>query len=222
MNVSTVAPNLSEKELTMQLYHFPSPNPQKVTFALKELGLECELLPVDLLKGEHRQPSFLAKNPFGRVPVLVDGDLTLPESQAIIAYLGDKTGRLWPATPAGRADALHWLFFLSQHLMPPAGEVALRFRAKVFGRPLDAVGEATIKRGEEALPAVLAILEQRLSGNTWVMGAEFGLVDCAYCPVLNVIDKSGFDLSAFPKVAVYLDACRERPAWAETPRLPGL
>ena len=53
----------------MQLYHFPSPNPQKVTFALQELGLDCEIVPVDLAKGEHRQPAFLAQNPFGRVPV---------------------------------------------------------------------------------------------------------------------------------------------------------
>ena len=117
----------------MQLYHFPSPNPQKVTFALKELGLDCEIVPVDLGKGEHRQSAFLAVNRFGRLPVLVDGGLTLPESHAIIAYLGEKTGRLWPASPGGRADALRWLFFMSQHIMPPAGDVALRLRAKLFG-----------------------------------------------------------------------------------------
>ena len=206
----------------MQLYHFPSPNPQKVTFALKELGLDCELVPVDLSRGEHRQPAFLARNPFGRVPVLVDDGLTLPESHAILAYLGEKTGRLWPASPGDRAEALRWLFFLSQHIMPPAGEVALRFRANAFGRPLDAAGEATIKRGEEALPASLAILEDHLVGYKWIMGADFGLFDCAYCPVLNVIEKSGFGLSGYPKVAAYLDACRARPAWAQTPRLPGL
>ena len=203
----------------MQLYHFPSPNPQKVTFALKELGLDCEIVPVDLAKGEHRQPAFLAVNPFGRVPVLVDGGLTLPESHAIIAYLGEKTGRLWPSSPGGRADALRWLFFLSQHIMPPAGDVALRFRAKLFGRPVD---EAIVKRGEEALPAPLAILEDHLTHNKWIMGAEFGLVDCAYCPILNVIEKSDFSLAQFPRVAAYLDACRARPGWLQTPRLPGL
>ena len=203
----------------MQLYHFPSPNPQKVTFALKELGLDCEIMPVDLGKGEHRQPAFLAVNPFGRLPVLVDGGLTLPESHAIIAYLGEKAGRLWPASPGGRADALRWLFFLSQHIMPPAGDVAQRFRAKLFGRPFD---EATVARGEQALPAVLAILEDRLADNKWMMGAEFGLVDCAYCPGLNVIDKSGFGFAEFPRVTAHLDACRARPTWAQTPRLPGL
>lgn len=203
----------------MKLYHFPSPNPQKVTFALKELGLDCEIVPVDLAKGEHRQPAFLALNPLGRVPVLVDGDLTLPESHAILAYLGEKTGRLWPTSAGGRAEALRWLFFLSQHVMLPAGEVALRFRAKLFGRPVD---EPTVKRGEEALPPVLAILEDHLARNKSMMGAEFSLVDCAYCPLLNVIEKSGFGFAEFPRVAAFLEACRARPTWAQTPRLPGL
>ena len=88
----------------MKLYHFPSPNPQKVTFALLELGLDCEKIPVDLAKGEQRETAFLAINPFGRVPVLVDGELTLWESHAIVAYLGETTGRLWPATAAGRGE----------------------------------------------------------------------------------------------------------------------
>src|SRR5438874_3766282 len=143
------------RRTAMKLYHFPSPNPQKVSFALNELRLDCELVPVDLAKGEHREPAFRAVNPFGRVPVLVDGELTLPESHAILGYLGEKTGRLWPASAAGRADALKWLFFLSQHIMPPAGEVALRLRAKLFGTPLD---EATVARGEAALPGALAVV----------------------------------------------------------------
>ena len=203
----------------MKLYHFPSPNPQKVTFALKELGLDCELVPVDLARGGHRDPAFLAVNPSGRVPVLVDGDLTLPESQAILAYLGEKTGRLWPASAAGRADALKWLFFLSQHIMPAAGEVALRLRAKLFGIPLD---EATVARGEATLPGALAVVEGRLATTRWLLGAEFSLADCAYCPILNVIEKAGFSLAGFPKTRAYLDACRARPAWQETPKLPGL
>jgi glutathione S-transferase len=203
----------------MKLYHFPSPNPQKVTFALKELGLDCELVPVDLAKGEQREAAFRAVNPFGRVPVLVDGDLTLTESQAILAYLGEKTGRLWPASPAERAGALKWLFFLAQHIMPAAGEVALRIRAKVLGIPVD---EATVARGEQALPAAIGILEGRLAANRWLFGADFSLVDCAYCPVLNVIEKAGFSLAAYPNVSAYLEVCRARPAWKETPKLPGL
>src|SRR5262245_51320183 len=87
----------------MQLYYFPSPNPQKLKFALPELGLECEMIPVDLSKREQREPGFLAVNPFGRVPVLVDSDLVLWESHAILAYLARKpAGYGLPQRPGGR------------------------------------------------------------------------------------------------------------------------
>jgi len=203
----------------MKLYHFPSPNPQKVTFALLELGLDCEKVPVDLSKGEQRQPAFLAVNPFGRVPVLVDGDVTLREAHAILAYLGEATGKLWPATAAGRSEALQWLFFLSQHIMPHAGEVAMRIRAKALGIPVD---EATVARGEKALPDPLKVVEGQLTKNRWMLGTEFSLVDCAYCPILNVVEKVGFSFAEFPRASAYLGAIRERPAWKETPKLPGL
>ena len=203
----------------MKLYHFPSPNPQKVTFALNELGLDCELVPVDLAKGEHKSPAFLAINPAGRVPVLVDGDTTLTESQAMLAYLGEKTGRLWPSSAGGRARALQWLFFLAQHIMPAAGEVALRIRAKVTGIAVD---EAVVARGEQSLKTVLPIVETQLAQNTWMLGGEFSLVDCAYCPILNVIDRAGFSFAEFPRTSAYLDRLRARPAWVKTPKLPAL
>jgi glutathione S-transferase len=199
----------------VQLYYFPSPNPQKVKFALLELGLECEMTPVDLSKREQREPGFLAVNPFGRVPVLVDGDLVLWESHAILAYLSDYG---LPRRPGGR-DALRWLFFLTGHIGPPTGELALRIRAKIFGIPTD---EATIARGEKALPDVIKIVEAQLSKNKWLPGPEFSLVDCAYCPILNVIEKAGFSFAGFPRVNAYLDTIRSRRAWQETPRLPDL
>jgi glutathione S-transferase len=204
----------------MKLYYFPSPNPQKVRFALLELGLECEIVPVDLLKSEQRTPEFLALNPTGRVPVFTDGALTLWESHAILTYLGEKTGKLWPTSAAGRADALRWLFFLAQHISPPATELAFnRIAVKLRGLPGD---EEAIARGEKALPDVLRILESQLANGPWLLGDDFTLVECDYGPVLNVIEKAGFSFAAFPKVRAYLDAIRSRPAWKETPKLPGL
>jgi len=204
----------------MKLYYFPSPNPQKVKFALIELGLDCEMVPVDLTKREQRKPEFLALNPFGRVPVLTDGDLVLWDSHVILAYLGDKTGRLWPTSTAGRADALRWMFFLAGHVSPPATDLAFnRIAAKLAGLPGD---EAAIARGEKALPDVIAVLEGQLAKGKWMLGNDFSLVDCDYCPVLNVIEKAGFSFENFPKVKAYLDACRARPAWKETPKLPML
>jgi len=202
----------------MKLYHFPSPNPQKITFALHELGLECEIVPVDLSKGEQRTPQFLALNPFGRVPVLVDGDLTLWDSHAILAYLGDKTGKLWPTTAAGRADALRRLFFLSGHISPSATDLAFnRIAAKLLGIPGD---QDAIARGEKALPAVIGIVEGELGKDKWMLGNEFSLVDCGYTPVLNVIEKAGFTYGDSPKVPAYMDACRSHPSRKETPKLP--
>jgi len=204
----------------MKLYYFPSPNPQKVKFAMLEIGLDCEMVPVDLTKSEQRTRDFLALNPMGRVPVLVDGNLKLWESHAIIAYIGDKTGKKWPTTAAGRADALRWLFFLSTHISPPATELAFnRIAVKLRGLPGD---EAAIARGEKALPDVINIIEGHLAKNKWMLGDEFTLVDCAYGPVLNVIEKAGFSLAPFTKVNAYMSALRNRPAWKETPKLPGL
>jgi glutathione S-transferase len=203
----------------MQLYHFPSPNPQKVTFALKELGLDCELIPVDLAKGEQRQPAFLAVNPSGRVPVLVDDGATLTESRAILAYLGEKTGRLWPTSAAERAQALQCLFYAAQHITPAASQVALRVRARVSGIAVD---EAAVAQGEQAMKAALPIVEAHLARNRWMLGSEFSLVDCDYCPILNVVEKAGFSFADFPNVSAYLDRLRTRPAWQETPKLPFL
>jgi len=204
----------------MKLYYFPSPNPQKIKFALLELGLECELTPIDLTKGEQRKAEFLALNPVGRVPVLVDGELVLSESQAILAYLGEKTGRLWPGSIAGRADALRWLFFLAQELSPPTTDLAFnRIAAKLLGLTPD---QDAIARGEKALPKVIEVLEKQLSKGQWMVGKEFSLVDCGYGPVLNVLDRAAFSFAGFPKVRGYIEAIRARPAWKETPRLPGL
>ena len=204
----------------MKLYHFPSPNPQKVHFALLELGLECDIVPIDLLKGEQRASEYLAINPNGRVPVLIDGDLTLWESNAILAYLGEKTGKMWPASAVGRADALRWLFFLSAHVGPPVVDlVRNRFVVKFFdGKP----DEDAIARAEKALPDVIGIVEGQLAKNQWLLGDNFTLVDCAYAPVINVTEKAGFTLQEFPKVRAYIDAIRSRAAWQQTSKLPGL
>jgi glutathione S-transferase len=204
----------------MKLYFFPSPNPQKVHFAVNELGLGCEIVPVDLTKGEHRSPAFLALNPCGRVPVLVDGDVALSESHAILAYLGEKTGEMWPATTAERAEALKWMFFVAQHIAPPTTEVVFnRIATKMLGIKGD---EDAIIRGEKTLPRELQVLEDRLAKSRWVLGNAFTLVDCNYGPLLNALDKAGFRFGDYPRIQTYLDAIRDRPAWKETPRAPGL
>jgi glutathione S-transferase len=204
----------------MKLYYFPSPNPQKIRFALNELGVECETVPVDLTKREQRTPEFLALNPVGRVPVLVDGDLVLWESHAILAYLGEKTGKLWPASMAGRADALRWLFYLTSTVSPPTTEVVFnRIAVRLTGGTPD---EAAIARGEKNLADPLRIVHQHLATHKWMLGNDFSLVDCDYGPTFNVLDRAAFSFKEYPKIAAYVEAIRARPAWQQTPKLPGL
>jgi len=204
----------------MKLYHFPSPNPQKIHFALLELGLQCEIVPIDLMKGEQRTAEFLALNPNGRVPVLIDGDLTLWESHAILFYLGGKAGMMWPTSQAGAADALRWLFFLSGHIAPPVADLVRNgLVAPLIGAKPD---EDPRARATQTLPGVIKILEGRLADSKWLVGEDFTLVDCAYGPILNVTEKAGFSFEAFPKVNSYLHAIRSRPAWRQMLKLPGL
>jgi glutathione S-transferase len=100
----------------MRLYSSWSFNPQKVRFAIEELGLSREIIEVDLFKGDQRTEAFTALNPMQKVPVIADGDFVLWESNAILAYLGDRERRLWPADLFARCDALRWMFFESHHL----------------------------------------------------------------------------------------------------------
>src|SRR5215510_8889606 len=96
--------NIREEENNMKLYWSWSLNPQKVRLALNELGLAHEIAELKLLQGEQRRPAHLALNPNGKVPVLQDGDLTLWESNAILVYLDEKEGRLWPTSTTSRGE----------------------------------------------------------------------------------------------------------------------
>jgi glutathione S-transferase len=72
------------------------------------------------------------------------------------------------------------------------------------------------------LPTPLKVVEGQLAKSQWMLGADFSLVDCAYCPVLNVVEKAGFSLAEFPRVSAYLEALRSRQTWKDTPKLPML
>lgn len=197
----------------MKLYWFWSFNPQKVRLALHELGLAHDLVAVDLLRGQQRHPDFARLNPNQRVPVLEDGETVLWESNAILAYLGERERRLWPQGAAAKADALRWLFFESRHLSESVGNLWFNdFVAPQAGIPVDAALRA---RGAEELPAALSIAAGQLAKHPYLMGAELSLVDCCYGPVLDALSLSSFDLAPYPSVSAYLTRMRERPSWAK-------
>ena len=112
----------------IKLYYHPSPNPAKVALFLEEAGLPYELIPVDTRKGDQHAPAFLAINPNGKTPALTDGDATVFDSNAILLYLAEKTGKFLPEnTPAARAQMHSWLMFVATGIGPYSGQ-AVHFK----------------------------------------------------------------------------------------------
>jgi glutathione S-transferase len=197
----------------MKLYWFWSFNPQKVRLALHELGLPHDLVAVDLLRGQQRHPDFARLNPNQKVPVLEDGATVIWESNAILAYLGERERRLWPEGAAGRADALRWLFFEARHLSESIGNLWFNdFVAPQAKAPVDA---AARERGAAEIAEPLSVVNAQLGKHTFVTGPELSLVDCCYGAVLDALSLSRFELAPYPHVRAYLARLRERPSWAK-------
>jgi glutathione S-transferase len=198
----------------MKLYSSWSPNPQKVLFALKELGEGAELVGIDLFKGEQNTPAFTALNPMQKVPVTEDNGFVLWESNAILAWLGDRHRKLWPQDASGRASALRWMFFEARHISESIGN--LWFYESVgpaIGVPIDK--EAT-EYGHTELQKPMQVLDQHLSKVPWMHGGEFTLVDCSIGTDLAALAASKFDWKEFPMARAYVDRIRERKGWRAT------
>ena len=107
----------------IKFYYHPSPNPAKVALFLEEAELPYELVPIDTRKGDQHAPDFLAINPNAKTPALVDGDAVVFDSNAILLYLAEKTGRFLPTrTPANQADLYSWLMFVASGIGPYTGQ----------------------------------------------------------------------------------------------------
>jgi len=112
----------------IKFYYHPSPNPAKVALFLEESGLPYEVVPVDTRKGEQFKPEYLAINPNAKTPAIVDGDATVFDSNAILLYLAEKTGKFLPGnTPAERGQLLSWLMFVATGIGPYSGQ-AVHFK----------------------------------------------------------------------------------------------
>lgn len=208
------------------LYDFPqSGNAQKVRFLLAELGLEWEHRRVP--PPRPRPDWYVELNPFGGVPTLVDGDVVLAESQAILRYLAARERRddLYPAEPArrGRVDwALDaWTTFVAPRFLP-------LFRAAIVATR-DADGNAHPENAdpaavEAALPEAhegLDALERFCADDGTVCGGGFTIADCAVAPPLLRLGRLGIDFDAqYPKLARFCDAVTTRPSFAAA-RLAG-
>ena len=203
----------------LQLYSMPTPNGVKVSIMLEEIELPYEAHCVDILKNESQTPAFRSLNPNGKIPAIIDPDgpdgapLALFESGAILVYLGQKTGRLFPRDPVAQLHALQWVFFQMAAVGPMFGQVG--FFNKFAGRAIE--DKRPLHRYRDEAIRLLGVLEGRLATREWMMGDAYSIVDISLIGwVRNLV---GFyearDLVAFDElthVPAWLERCVARPA----------
>lgn len=192
----------------IKFYYHPSPNPEKVALLLEEIGLPYEVVPVDTRRGDQHKPEFLAVNPNAKTPALSDGDAVIFDSNAILLYLAEKTGKFLPKnTPALRGELLSWLMFVATGIGPYSGQAVHfnRFAPEKLAYPIQRYGfEAERHWG---------IIEKRLTKRQFMVGDAYSIVDMAvwgWASRIPFIFEQGY--AKFPSVKRHFDEITARPA----------
>jgi glutathione S-transferase len=199
----------------MKLYlNALSPNVRRVLLTAAALGVELDRQPVDFAKGEHKSPDFLALNPNGAVPTLVDGDFVLTESRAIMQYLASKKPEsgLLPRDEASRADVTRWQFWDAAHFSPTLGTIAF----EKFVKPMMGMGDPNAAKLDEALAGFrrfAAVLDKRLAGRKFVVGDALTLADLTLASSLMYAKQTEVPIAEFPNVASWFSRIAELDAW---------
>lgn len=193
----------------LKFYCNGSPNPTKVALFLEEAGLPYEAIPVDVRKGEQFRPELLALNPNAKVPVLVDGDTTVFDSNAILLYLAEKTGKFLPAdVPGARGELLSWLMFIATGVGPYTGQ-AVHFR-QFAPKPNDYANA----RYQYEAQRHFGILNDRLRSRSFLLGDAYTIADMAAWGWSRVIPFAMGDEAwlAWPDLKRWFEAISARPA----------
>ncbi|RFB75017.1 glutathione S-transferase N-terminal domain-containing protein [Methylovirgula sp. 4M-Z18] len=196
----------------LQLYSLPTPNGVKVSIMLEEIGLPYEPHRIDIGKNESWLPEYLALNPNGKIPAIIDPDgpggkaLGLFESGAILLYLAEKTGRLLPHDPAARYQTIQWVFFQMASIGPIFGQVGYFY--KFAGREIE--DKRPLERYRAESERLLGVLETQLEGREWIMGTDYTIADIASLGwVRNLVGFYG------AREIVHYDKLKRVPQWLE-------
>jgi GST-like protein len=194
----------------LQLYTFATPNGWKASIMLEELGLPYEVKLVHLGHGEQKQPAFLAINPNGKIPALVDNDagVTVFESGAILIYLAEKTGQLLAPSGHARASALEWLMFQMSAVGPNMGQLGYFARTAKEKLPL------AIQRFTDEVVRIFEVLDKRL-GEVEYLAGEYSIADISTYPwiALGMVQlEANSPLPPLPNLRRWVLTVGERPA----------
>jgi GST-like protein len=203
----------------LKFYYNAAPNPMKVALLLEELGLPYEAVPVDTRKGEQFAPPYLKVNPNGKVPAIVDGDVRVFDSNAILLYLADREKRFVPLDMSGaaRGEMLSWLMFIASGIGPFSGQ-SVHFR-HAAPEPKD----YALNRYDFEAHRHWKLIEDRLAASKYMLGDDYSIVDMAFWGwarlVPFVLGTGDATWSAYPNVKRLLDEINARPAVARADAL---
>ena len=201
----------------MRLYDFlPSGNGYKVRLALRWLGIPFEYREIDILKGESRTPAFLAKNPFGQIPVLeLDDGTCLRESSAILMYVAEKTPLL-PDDKLLRARVLEWMSFEQAHVDGVISRARFRRMYPDAIRTRDHEFVAWGAEGREAL----SVLDAHLAHRSFLVDERFTIADIALFAYTHCADQGGFDLSPYARLGSWFSRMRQQTGYLPIDQIP--
>ena len=192
----------------MKLYEFAPTRSIRARWILQELGVDFEAVSVNLAAGEHRRPEFLELNPAGKVPLLVDGDLVLSESVAIVLYLGEKfpDRGLVPADLRLRADCYRWMLFAVTELEQPLWRIA---RHTSLYQEQDRLPADLVLARRDFKP-MAAVLEAHMTGRAYVVGDRVTAADFVVAYTLDWAGEAQL-LEDFPTLRAYVERMYARP-----------
>ena len=194
-----------------KLYTAPTPNGWKASCTLEELGLDYEAIAVNLGEGEQKKPEFLAMNPNGRIPVLVDAsanDFAIFESGAIMLYLAEKhgDGSLLPTDALRRSEVVQWLMFQMGGIGPMMGQ------ANVFHRYFPERIEAAVQRYQNESRRLFEVINTQLSDGRDFLCKDFSLADIANWSWVRIYEWSGVSVDGLEPLQQWLARMEQRPA----------
>jgi glutathione S-transferase len=192
----------------IDLYTSPTPNGFKISIALEELGLPYEVHAIDLGAKEQKKPEFLAMNPNGRIPVIVDRDaedFVVFESGAILVYLAEKTGKLLPQDAKGRSLVMQWLMFQMGGVGPMMGQ------ANVFFRYFPEKIQPAIDRYQNESRRLLEVLDTRLAKVEYLAG-DYSIADIATWPWVRIAFWGGISVDGLTHLQRWTDELAARPS----------
>ncbi len=212
---------LSPMKNKIQLYSLATPNGQKISIALEEMGLPYTPHTINIVKGDQFKPEFIQINPNSKIPAIVDPEgpggspISIMESGAILMYLAQKSGKFWPTDPRLQSEVLQWLFFQVGGVGPMFGQFGhfFKYAGDKCDHPYPLERYATESR------RILGVLNTRLEGRTYLVGEQYTIADMATVPWVNAVNifykaSDKLELDTFKNVIAWVQRVLDRPKTA--------